>query len=458
MIRVASIFSLSVALLGGCAAEIDQTSVPPGSAPSAIIDGTPHDGDPATLFVLTEGHRSCTGALIAPRAVLTARHCIEDVDTGRRARAQDIEVFQGRFGGENQYARVVDYETTEGRIIPLDDPSVDVAVLILDGPGNARPYGIVRDRAELRGQRITGIGYGVTDDGRSGEKYRGTSTVDMIGQNSFTTAGPLACFGDSGGPAILADGRIAGVAHGVWGERAYRRDQADVACQISMYVRTDAFIELIDRAVARAGGYEQAPAPTPPTTDGGAPLYPDGGIPLPNDAGWFYPPVADASTSRPNDGGLSPVPPPQGPPTGPKPSDSTSGEPTYGTERLSPGFTPAVRTLRGLAGGNISASNVGAGCAGFIANSPDHVLELERDFAYVRILVNGGDNDTSLMIRTPSGEFACADDSDGSHPILAGAASAGSYRVWIGSHVRGATPAYTLGVTEGSGIWVRDVR
>lgn len=108
------------------------------------------------------------------------------------------------------------------------------------------------------------------------------------------------------------------------------------------------------------------------------------------------------------------------------------------------GFTNGIFALSNLAGrdrnGNI--------CAGFADTSPDHIMVLQQDFPSLSLQVDSGGNDTSLMVQGPNdGTVRCGEDSDRRNPdalIQDQSWSAGTYRIWVGSHNQGQRYSYSL--------------
>lgn len=116
---------------------------------------------------------------------------------------------------------------------------------------------------------------------------------------------------------------------------------------------------------------------------------------------------------------------------------------------LTAGFTPDPFTTVLAAGGPIDAGTIDGMCNGFIASEPDFELNYTSGDWPLRIYVTS-DNDTTLLMRTPSGEIMCNDDFDGLNPSLSlSTPASGIYEVFIGTYnPTGGNPNATLAVTE----------
>lgn len=114
-------------------------------------------------------------------------------------------------------------------------------------------------------------------------------------------------------------------------------------------------------------------------------------------------------------------------------AQDTGLPPNFGEANLSAGFTPDPFSVTVVSGGSVDAA--GIGCAGYISDAPDYrVNYVAGDYPLTFAVTSA--TDTTLVINTPSGQWACNDDQpDGDLNPLVGFASpeSGQYDIWVGS-------------------------
>lgn len=128
-----------------------------------------------------------------------------------------------------------------------------------------------------------------------------------------------------------------------------------------------------------------------------------------------------------------------------------SRAPNYGARNVTPGFTPDPIQVAVTSGGslNVEAMRLGAGCRGFATAAPDFNFTLTGADSFLRVFVDAGSQDTTLIINRPDGSWVCADDTYGLNPgIDFNNAQPGVYNVWVGSYQASTRAAGTINITE----------
>ncbi len=223
----------------------------PGSpAVGALLPVAPTCGEPAEAPRVT-----CTGTLVAPRVVLTAAHCVENLEAP--------QVLSVVFAPE--VARALPSErvrVAEGRLHPAWRAGEnDIGVLLLAEDAPVAPVPLVGSAlpADVVGRTTRLVGFGLDEQGQAGHRRSGTARVVAVGEGTFSieAAPGMSCGGDSGGPSFLEmDGieRVAGIT-----------SFGDTTCTTGTNTRVDvhaAFLRAILDEVARTPPTRPALDPT----------------------------------------------------------------------------------------------------------------------------------------------------------------------------------------------------
>ena len=131
-----------------------------------------------------------------------------------------------------------------------------------------------------------------------------------------------------------------------------------------------------------------------------------------------------------------------------------TANPLYGTYSLTTGFTPDPQSVQVAAGGRDSARQLVNGCVGYVnAVQPDVRLYFQGGYNYSALHIYVFANtDTTLMVRTPTGQWYCNDDgSRGLNPLVSvSPQQSGQYDIWVGTYsgTGGNYPPATVYFTE----------
>lgn len=206
-----------------------------GAAHASIVNGRGATVEEFPSLAYIEARQgksgfSCTGTVVAPRVILTAAHCIEDLERGGLTPAKAFAVATGTTT-PSQALRQNVFRVAETHVYPGFDPGGllgDAGVLVLDRPTAAPPIALAgsADAALYAGGAAVQLaGWGVTGANAKNapESLRATTMVvqkpslckqkTRIDRPNYSPAAQMCtldvpakksggCFGDSGGPAI----------------------------------------------------------------------------------------------------------------------------------------------------------------------------------------------------------------------------------------------------------------
>jgi len=219
--------ALALALPATASAEV--------AAHASIVNGRGATVEEFPSLAYIEAHQgktgfSCTGTVVAPRVILTAAHCVEDLERGGFTPAQQYAVATGTTTPSKALRQNV-FRVLETHVYPGFDPGGlhgDAGVLILDRPTGAPVIAMAGsgDAALYEGGapvQLTGWGVTKANAKEAPESLRATSMVvqkpalcKQKTRNDRPNYSPAlqmctldtptkksgGCFGDSGGPAI----------------------------------------------------------------------------------------------------------------------------------------------------------------------------------------------------------------------------------------------------------------
>jgi secreted trypsin-like serine protease len=229
---------------------VDGEIVVEAEGSEEIVGGVATSRFPDCCAVGDETRFYCTGTLIAPTLVVTAKHC---KNIARAFFGRDIA-----RPAEGETVRVI-------KDIPHEDPNVDLRLLVLEkAPKNVKPRHVAQGNEVGNPKTAVVAGFGTTDlAGTTGFGRKRRAKVPIISlscssasdQSTFgcraryeMVAGHLGlmrdtCRGDSGGPLYIVndDGEFS-----LLGATSRGTDSAQHVCgDGGIYVRVDAFLDWI---------------------------------------------------------------------------------------------------------------------------------------------------------------------------------------------------------------------
>ena len=276
-VRIAGLILLG-AMATACAAEPASSTEQLGRVSSAIIKGV--DSDDAQDFVLQIGLETdgavapqCTSTLIGKNLLLTARHCVADLDEktatmGATYEASRFTVYVGKDAPQ-QIESGAEPAARGKKVITEAGSSMfpDLALIVLDKDVDAPIATIRLDDAPQKSELVNVVGFGMNEQNVNVQVRMQKDDVKVLALSPEVTQfhtlhagefafGEAACYGDSGGPALSAKSNaVVGVASRVNSGVAGTEAKPNAMClgAEDVFTSLKPFRSLVDSAFKAAG-------------------------------------------------------------------------------------------------------------------------------------------------------------------------------------------------------------